>query len=236
MVDRLRRNLVIAVPAALALRPFAAVAQAPLRLEITEGVVEPMPFAIAVLRRRRRRRAGALAGQITRVVADDLTGTGLFREIPAVGPRRQDHQLRRAGAVRGLEGDQRAGADHRGGRHLGRPGASAFPALGRLRPDRARRGPEVRGTGWQLAAAGAQGRRCRLFAADRRGRLFRQQGRLYRGQRAQGGAAEAARDHGLRWGERGDADGRRRAGPDAAAVSERAARCSIPATSAAPPR
>ena len=45
MVDRLRRNLLIGVPAALALRPFAAAAQAPLRIEITEGVIEPMPFA-----------------------------------------------------------------------------------------------------------------------------------------------------------------------------------------------
>ena len=46
MVDRLRRNLLIGVPVALALRPFAAAAQAPLRIEITEGVVEPMPFAV----------------------------------------------------------------------------------------------------------------------------------------------------------------------------------------------
>ena len=63
MVDRFRRNLLIGVPAALALRPFAAVAQAPLRIEITEGVVEPMPFAApafvpdgaAAARSRRRR-------------------------------------------------------------------------------------------------------------------------------------------------------------------------------------
>ena len=46
MVDRLRRNLLIGVPVALALRPFAAAAQAPLRIEITEGVIEPMPFAV----------------------------------------------------------------------------------------------------------------------------------------------------------------------------------------------
>ena len=45
MVDRLRRNLLLGVPAALVLRPFAAAAQAPLRIEITEGVIEPMPFA-----------------------------------------------------------------------------------------------------------------------------------------------------------------------------------------------
>jgi TolB protein len=82
MVNRLRRNLLIGVPAALALRPFAAAAQAPLRIEITEGVVEPMPFAAPGFVPDGGA-AGDLAARITRVVADDLAGTGLFREIPA---------------------------------------------------------------------------------------------------------------------------------------------------------
>lgn len=82
MVDRFRRNLLIGVPAALALRPFAAVAQAPLRIEITEGVVEPMPFAAPAFVPEGGA-AAQLAGQITQVVIDDLAGTGLFREIPA---------------------------------------------------------------------------------------------------------------------------------------------------------
>jgi TolB protein len=82
MVDRFRRNLLIGVPAALALRPFAAVAQGPLRIEITEGVVEPMPFAVPGFVPDSGA-AGQVAGQITQVVIDDLTGTGLFREVPA---------------------------------------------------------------------------------------------------------------------------------------------------------
>ncbi len=81
MVDSLRRNLLLGVPAALLLRPFAAVA-APLRIEITEGVVEPMPFAAPTFVADTPDAAG-LAAQITQVVVDDLTGTGLFREIPA---------------------------------------------------------------------------------------------------------------------------------------------------------
>ena len=82
MVDRLRRTLVIGVPAALALRPFAAAAQAPLRIEITEGVVEPMPFAVPGFVADSGA-AADLAAKITRVVTDDLVGSGLFREIPA---------------------------------------------------------------------------------------------------------------------------------------------------------
>jgi TolB protein len=81
MVDRLRRNLLIGVPAALALRPFAAAAQAPLRIEITEGVIEPMPFAAPAFVPDSGA-AADLAGRITRVVVDDLVGTGLFREVP----------------------------------------------------------------------------------------------------------------------------------------------------------
>ncbi len=81
MVDRLRRNLMIGVPAALLVRPFAAAAQAPLRIEITQGVIEPMPFAAPVFVPDTPA-AADLAQRITQVVIDDLTGTGLFREIP----------------------------------------------------------------------------------------------------------------------------------------------------------
>ena len=82
MVDRLRRNLLLGVPAALVLTPFAAAAQAPLRIEITEGVIEPMPFAAPGFVPDGAA-AGDLAARITQVVIDDLTGTGLFREIPS---------------------------------------------------------------------------------------------------------------------------------------------------------
>jgi TolB protein len=81
MVDRLRRNLLLGVPAALALRPFAAAAQSPLRIEITEGVIEPMPFAAPAFVPDSGA-ASDLAARITRVVVDDLVGTGLFREVP----------------------------------------------------------------------------------------------------------------------------------------------------------
>jgi len=81
MVNRLRRGLVLGVPAALLARPFAAVAQAPLRIEITEGVIEPMPFA-APLFVADTPDAGQLASDITGVVVANLVGTGLFREIP----------------------------------------------------------------------------------------------------------------------------------------------------------
>lgn len=66
---------------------FASGAQAqtspgPLRIEITEGVIEPLPFAAPVFIAENGAAADA-AQDITRVIAADLRGTGLFREIPA---------------------------------------------------------------------------------------------------------------------------------------------------------
>ena len=53
----------------------------PLRIEITEGVIEPLPFAVPDFVSDNG--AGAEFGQkIARVISSDLTGTGLFREIP----------------------------------------------------------------------------------------------------------------------------------------------------------
>jgi len=63
------------------LRPFAAAAQAPLRIEITEGVIEPMPFAAPAFVPDTPA-AADLAARITQVVIDNLVGTGLFREVP----------------------------------------------------------------------------------------------------------------------------------------------------------
>ncbi len=82
MVNRLRRAMIFAAPAALALRPFASVAQSPLRIEITQGVVQPMPFAAPTFVPDTPM-AQDIAQRITGVVVADLTGTGLFREIPA---------------------------------------------------------------------------------------------------------------------------------------------------------
>lgn len=51
----------------------------PLRIEITEGVIEPMPFAITFFD---EGGAGEMTSRVRSLVAADLTGTGLFREIP----------------------------------------------------------------------------------------------------------------------------------------------------------
>jgi TolB protein len=59
----------------------AAAAQNPLRLELTDGVIEPLPFAVPGFHAETDD-AGELAADISRVVAQDLTGTGLFRQIP----------------------------------------------------------------------------------------------------------------------------------------------------------
>ena len=58
----------------------AAQDRGPLRIEITEGVIEPLPFAIPEFEAETGN-AVQLARDVTRVVASDLTGTGLFREI-----------------------------------------------------------------------------------------------------------------------------------------------------------
>ena len=54
----------------------------PLRIEITEGVIEPLPFALPDFVAENGG-GGEYAANIARVIASDLTGTGLFREIPA---------------------------------------------------------------------------------------------------------------------------------------------------------
>jgi TolB protein len=60
----------------------AAAQDGPLRIEITEGVIEPLPFAAPVFVAETPE-AAVQAAQLTQVVAADLTGTGLFREISA---------------------------------------------------------------------------------------------------------------------------------------------------------
>lgn len=79
----LRKLLLTSV---LALAGFGCVApvmaqDGPLRIEITDGVVEPMPFAIAAFHDEGG--AGQYLAQVQGLIAADLTGTGLFREIPA---------------------------------------------------------------------------------------------------------------------------------------------------------
>ncbi|MFY0623062.1 MAG: Tol-Pal system protein TolB [Pelagimonas sp.] len=75
------RLMQLVLAAMMALVHVSATA-APLRIEITEGVVEPLPFALPVFVPESPQ-AAELAQQVSRVVAQDLIGTGLFREIPS---------------------------------------------------------------------------------------------------------------------------------------------------------
>ncbi len=62
--------------------PLKAQSQGPLRIEITEGVIEPLPFAIPAFEAENGA-ASDVARQLSALIAADLIGTGLFREIPA---------------------------------------------------------------------------------------------------------------------------------------------------------
>jgi len=76
-------TLIVAL-AAFVLSSVAAMAQSssPLRIEITEGVIEPVPFAIPDFVPENA--AGQqYAASLARVVAANLSGTGLLREIPS---------------------------------------------------------------------------------------------------------------------------------------------------------
>ncbi len=53
----------------------------PLRIEITEGVIEPLPYAVPSFVPGSAA-ANEYAAGIARVIASDLNGTGLFRQIP----------------------------------------------------------------------------------------------------------------------------------------------------------
>jgi TolB protein len=73
----------LSVCVGLMLLALPALAQSgPLRIEITEGVIEPMPFAVPGFVPGTPA-ATEQASQIASVIAADLSGTGLFREIPA---------------------------------------------------------------------------------------------------------------------------------------------------------
>lgn len=76
------RTLCLALAFAGLSLPVAEAQQGPLRIEITEGVIEPLPFAAPAFVAETPA-ASQIAAEITRVIAADLSGTGLFREIPA---------------------------------------------------------------------------------------------------------------------------------------------------------
>jgi TolB protein len=74
--------LALAVGLVVGPMQMALAQQGPLRIEITDGVIEPLPFAAPDFVAETGA-AGEFAVNIARVVASDLVGTGLFREIPA---------------------------------------------------------------------------------------------------------------------------------------------------------
>lgn len=76
MIVRLLTFLAVVLTA-----PLAATAQS-VELELSQGVFEPLPVAIPAFEAETPDAAGP-ALDIARLVARDLTGTGLFREIPA---------------------------------------------------------------------------------------------------------------------------------------------------------
>ena len=76
------RLLVLFCVTLLGALPGLAQSNGPLRIEITEGVIEPLPFAAPAFLPETPA-ASTVASELTRVLAADLANTGLFREIPA---------------------------------------------------------------------------------------------------------------------------------------------------------
>jgi TolB protein len=75
------RTLLAATLLALSALPAAAQSNGPLKIEITEGVIEPLPFAIPAFVAASSAAQGP-AADIAGVITADLVGSGLFREIP----------------------------------------------------------------------------------------------------------------------------------------------------------
>ncbi|MGJ5619358.1 Tol-Pal system beta propeller repeat protein TolB [Sulfitobacter sp. MF3-043] len=74
-------SICLALLSAIAV-PVTVLAQEPLKIIIDEGIIEPLPFAVPTFQPESAE-AGQLANDLARVIAEDLIGTGLFREIPA---------------------------------------------------------------------------------------------------------------------------------------------------------
>ncbi|WP_347311105.1 Tol-Pal system beta propeller repeat protein TolB [Defluviimonas sp. SAOS-178_SWC] len=75
------RTLCLAIAVTGLAAPMVAAQSGPLRIVIEDGVIEPLPFAAPTFIAENPG-AAEIAANITRVVAADLAGTGLFREIP----------------------------------------------------------------------------------------------------------------------------------------------------------
>jgi len=76
----LKRLIVLMTALVLAAPVWAQ--SGPLRITITDGVIEPLPFAVPSFEAENGE-AVQVAADLTRLVAQDLAGTGLFREVPS---------------------------------------------------------------------------------------------------------------------------------------------------------
>ncbi len=81
-MKKLIATLMLGLVGLTATAPVVHAQSGPLRIEITDGVIEPLPYAVPNFVAENSG-AGQLAQDIARVVAADLSGTGLFREIPS---------------------------------------------------------------------------------------------------------------------------------------------------------
>ena len=105
-----RRRLIMLGAGALAgLSPRPA--EAVVKLDVTQGNVQPIPIAIPDF-------VGVatqdpdLGRNVSQIIAANLQRSGLFLPIDPAALHREDLQRRRGAALCGLEADQRPGAGH----------------------------------------------------------------------------------------------------------------------------
>lgn len=75
-------SICLALVCAFGIATTAQAQQGPLRITIEEGIIQPLPFAVPDFQAETGE-AGQLAADLSRVIAADLQGTGVFREIPS---------------------------------------------------------------------------------------------------------------------------------------------------------
>ena len=199
-------------------------AAAQLELDITEGVVEPLPIAISEFYGATPS-AAARGRDIADVVSADLERSGLFRPIDRRAFIQTPEQLRdlprfadwrQINAQALVTGEVMRGED-------------GDDLIVEFRLWDVFAGTQMRGLRFataarQLAPGGAQDRRCGLRADHRRDRLFRYPHRLRRRERAGDRSGQAARGHGSGRRQSSLPDRRQRSGADAAVPSRRAGR------------
>ncbi|MDA5556968.1 Tol-Pal system beta propeller repeat protein TolB [Shimia sp. MMG029] len=81
-MSRLFATVMIGVMALSLWAHKAAAQSTPLRIEITDGVIEPLPYAVPEFVAETQG-SNQIARDMSQVIAADLNGTGLFRQIPA---------------------------------------------------------------------------------------------------------------------------------------------------------